>query len=82
MSDRPVRLPTIDLHTAAGELVVTVTVPPFVRPAEGIMWGQRFFALVPGVAPEPYYREGMLWWVGGWVPGGAPPERSGQGDAT
>jgi len=62
----------IKLYTRDGAEVTTVRIPPFLIPAEGILWGERTFFLDREVQQ---YREGLLFVI--TETGGARPVEAG-----
>lgn len=53
------------LTTRNGDFVSEVALPPFMPPAEIVVWGQRYFVLSNEVqtADELVYREALPWYV-------------------
>lgn len=47
----------VELQTSDGHLVVTGRVPPFMTPAEVILWGSRVFKLFEETEQRIVYRE-------------------------
>lgn len=45
------------LYTRDGRAVTTIEMPPFILPAEGVLWGERTFFR----RPDGKYYEGLLW---------------------
>ena len=53
----------VRLEIPGGGLVEEIEIPPFQRPPEGLVWGQRSF-FQHDVSGEVWvYREGLMYWV-------------------